>query len=137
MDQQDFIESHSNRVAEVYNDDFVGAASYNIFVGVAVATIFGAAFFFDLFWPERYESPAVKLAWKISAVVVTIMLLGDALTLTVIVAMKTARITGVDRATAMKLLNQWSKPPLAYRHYAKAIASVVLLWLGFPATVAR
>jgi hypothetical protein len=36
----------------------------DIFVGIFVATIFGAAFFFDLFWPERHESLSVKLAWK-------------------------------------------------------------------------
>ncbi|KAI4209424.1 MAG: hypothetical protein LQ351_007653 [Letrouitia transgressa] len=137
VDQQSFIESHSNRLAKVYNDDFVGAASYNIFVGVAVATIFGAAFFFDLFWPERHETPAVKLAWKISAVIVTVMLLGDALTLTTIVATKTARIGGVEKERAKELLKLFEKPPLTYRKDAEAIASVVFVWLGFPATVGR
>lgn len=69
--------------ASVYNNDYVGIASYNIFVGIAIATIFGAAFFFDLFWPERYESPAVKLSWKISSVVVILMALADAIAYTV------------------------------------------------------
>lgn len=81
-DQQSFVENLNN-LAAVYNDDFVGIASYNIFVGVAVATIFGAAFFFDLFWPERHESAAVRLAWKISAVVISIMCLADAIAMTV------------------------------------------------------
>ena len=82
VDQQEFI-GKLNNLAAVYNDDFVGIASYNIFVGIAVATIFGAAFFFDLFWPERRESPSVRLAWKICAVIVCVMGLGDALALTV------------------------------------------------------
>lgn len=82
VDQQNFIEKQNHLAAE-YNDDFVGIASYNIFVGIAVATIFGAAFFFDLFWPERYESPSVRLSWKISAVVVTIMCFADAIAMTV------------------------------------------------------
>ena len=82
VDQQAFIQNLDNQAA-VYNDDFIGAASYNIFVGIAVATIFGAGFFFDLFWPERQESKSVRLAWKISAVVVSIMALGDALSMTV------------------------------------------------------
>ena len=69
--------------AAVYNNNYVGIASYNIFVGVAIATIFGAAFFFDLFWPERYESPGVKLAWKISAIFVCLAALADALAYTV------------------------------------------------------
>jgi uncharacterized membrane protein len=82
LDQQDAIEKQHPGVS-VYNNDFIGAASYNIFVGVAVATIFGAAFFFDLFWPERHESKSVRLAWKISGVVVSVMMLGSALTMTV------------------------------------------------------
>jgi hypothetical protein len=53
----------------MYNNDYVGIGSFNIFVGVFVATIFGAAFFFDLFWPERTESRAVKRAWRVRAAV--------------------------------------------------------------------
>lgn len=82
VDQQNFIEKQ-NHLAAVYNDDFVGIASYNIFVGIAVATIFGAAFFFDLFWPERHEIPSVRLSWKISAIVVTVMCFADAIAMTV------------------------------------------------------
>jgi len=82
VDQQEFIGNLDN-LAAVYNDDFVGIASYNILVGVAVATVFGAAFFFDLFWPERKESPSVHLAWKICAVIMCVMALGDALAMTV------------------------------------------------------
>src|ERR1700733_10244974 len=69
--------------AQVHNDDFVGIASYNIFVGIAVATIFGSGFFFDLFWPERHESKSVRLAWKICSLLVSIIALADALALTV------------------------------------------------------
>ena len=72
-----------DQLSAVYNNDFVGVASYNIFVGIAIATIFGAGFFFDLFFPERQESKAVRLAWKISAVVVTTMALASAIAMTV------------------------------------------------------
>lgn len=82
MDQQDGIETRERR-AHVHNDDFVGIASYNIFVGIAVATVFGSGFFFDLFWPERQESKSVRLAWKICSVVVSFMALADAIGLTV------------------------------------------------------
>ncbi|KAE8420869.1 hypothetical protein BDV36DRAFT_281104 [Aspergillus pseudocaelatus] len=67
---------------KVHNNSFIGAASYNIFVGISVATIFGAAFFFDLFWPDRHESTSVRLAWKICAVVVSVMMLSSALVMT-------------------------------------------------------
>jgi len=67
----------------VYNNDIIGIASFNIFAGVYVATIFGAAFFFDLFWPERKESGAVKLAWKICSVFAVVMIFADVIALTV------------------------------------------------------
>jgi len=82
VDQQDGIETR-HPGAHVHNDDFIGIASYNIWVGIAVATIFGSGFFFDLFWPERTESRSVRLAWKICSVVISFMALADAIALTV------------------------------------------------------
>jgi len=135
VNQQSFIESLNN-LATVYNDDYVGIASYNIFVGIAVATIFGAAFFFDLFWPERHESPSVRLAWKISAVVVTVMCFADAIAMTVIVATRHAYVSGVDAAEAQTLLVQsGNQPNLYYRHNPKCLASTIILWPGLVATI--
>ncbi|KAE8346272.1 hypothetical protein BDV24DRAFT_147493 [Aspergillus arachidicola] len=81
LDQQSYIQGQHPGV-KIHNNSFIGAASYNIFVGISVATIFGAAFFFDLFWPDRYESPSVRLAWKICAIVVSVMMLSSALLMT-------------------------------------------------------
>jgi hypothetical protein len=68
VDQQKDFERRPG--VSVRNNDIIGSFSFNIFVGVFVATIFGAAFFFDLFWPERLESKAVRVAWKACAVLV-------------------------------------------------------------------
>ena len=96
-----------------------------------MATIFGAAFFFDLFWPDRYESPSVRLAWKICAVIVSIMMLSSALLMTVcsedstcwsrfriliyngqvVTAMYSARITGTDATSAKKFWSEAEKKP--------------------------
>jgi len=124
--------------AAVYNNNYVGIASYNIFVGVAIATIFGAAFFFDLFWPERYESPGVKLAWKISAVFVCVAALGDALAYTYIVATKSSYIFGVSPQEAAEIYAKQGNKPIAgpYKHNARAVASIVFLWVGWVATIA-
>jgi hypothetical protein len=121
----------------VHNDDLVGAASYNIFVGIFVATIFGAGFFFDLFWPERAESASVKLAWRICAIIAAVCALSSALTMTVIVASHAAYVTGTDAASAQRLLAEYGGSPLRYRDNGRAIASVVFIWPGFLATVAR
>lgn len=83
VDQQDGISRRSGGKAMVQNNDIVGVLSYNIFIGIAVATIFGSGFFFDLFWPERHESKGVKLAWKICSVVISFMTLADAIAVTV------------------------------------------------------
>jgi len=130
VDQQDGISIRTGGRAKVHNDDVVGIFSYNIFVGIAVATIFGSGFFFDLFWPERKESKSVKLAWKICSLLVSIMALGDALALTVIVATHRAHITGVSPAEAAFRFRQNGPPNPIYRKNAYCVASVVLLWPG-------
>lgn len=83
IDQQDGISTRTQGQAQVQNNDIIGVASFNVFVGIAVATIFGGAFFFDLFWPERIETKAVRLWWKICAVTISIFTLAAALALTV------------------------------------------------------
>jgi len=74
VDQQDGIQTRSRGQAHVQNNDIIGIFSYNIFVGIAVATIFGSGFFFDLFWPEREESKSVRIAWKVCSLLVSLML---------------------------------------------------------------
>lgn len=129
----------SNRV-KVYNNDYVAAGSYNIFAGVFVAFIFGAAFFFDLIWPERYESKNVLIAWKACGILAVIFHLASALTLTCITAMNRVHIRldhGHTPATQEQALFWWkhytkhSEAPMVYKHNARAIAAVVFVWLGW------
>ena len=106
-DEQKKIGRVSNGQVEQHNNDYVGAASYNIFAGVFVATIFGAAFFFDLFWPERHESKSVRLAWRICGPLCVVFHLASALTLTIITARRTAFLTGVPAEQRQDLVNQY------------------------------
>jgi hypothetical protein len=78
----------------------------------------------------------IRWAWRISAVVVSVMALADAIAFTVITATGNAWISA-DSVDAADIARQHLSPPLVYRHNGKAIASVVLLWLGWVATVAR
>jgi hypothetical protein len=117
--------------ANVSNNDIVGSFSYNIFAGVFVATIFGAAFFFDLFWPERRESRSVQLAWKICSVLAVLFVLASAINLTVIIATHQAYLTG----TAIPRIPL--DPVLDYKKNGEAIASVVLVWIGWLFTMWR
>jgi len=136
VDQQDGISRRSGGKAMVQNNDIVGVLSYNIFIGIAVATIFGSGFFFDLFWPERHESKGVKLAWKICSVVISFMTLADAIAVTVIVATRSAYITGVSKVEADYWFNANGKPNRVYKHNGYCVASAVFLWLGVPAAFA-
>ncbi|KAF1935077.1 hypothetical protein EJ02DRAFT_389714 [Clathrospora elynae] len=129
VDQQAFV-SNLNPAATVHNNDFIGIASYNIFVGVYVAIIFGSAFFFDLFWPERKESKAVVLAWKMCSIFACMITLPCALAYTYIVASKSAYVTGTSAAEAQRLLAMYGGSPLQYRSNGRAVASVVFLWPG-------
>ncbi|PVI02894.1 hypothetical protein DM02DRAFT_503037, partial [Periconia macrospinosa] len=136
VDQQDYVSAH-HPGATVHNNDFIGVASFNIFVGIYVATIFGSAFFFDLFWPERKESPAVKLAWRICSVLACVFTLASALAYTIILTTRAAYMTGAgDIVTATKLLAEYGGSPLRYRENGRAVASVVFLWIGMCATCA-
>jgi len=129
VDQQKFVATHAPG-ATVHNNNFIGIASYNIFVGIFVATVFGAAFFFDLFWPERRESSAVKTAWRACSVLACALTLSCALAYTYIVAAKSAYVTGVDSATAERALREYDGSPMRYASNGRAIASVVFLWPG-------
>jgi len=128
-----------NPNAYVYNNDYIGAASYNIFAGVFVAFIFGAAFFFDLFWPERHESKSVRIAWKVCGVLATIFHLAAALELTIITATHRGYVTGVSQAEGATLVGQFHKDPtpLVYKHNPRALAAVVFVWLGWASIVPR
>jgi hypothetical protein len=134
VSEQKYVQRYGRTLGtdiNVKNDDIVGAFSYNIFCGVFVATIFGAAFFFDLFWPDRHESLSVRIAWKACSILASIFALSSAICLTVILSTKQAVLVGDTTGLELKL-----KAPLAYKDNGEAIASVVLLWLGWVATCA-
>ncbi|KAG9676252.1 hypothetical protein KCU99_g4154, partial [Aureobasidium melanogenum] len=131
VSQQKWIERHGGPNANEYNNDYVGVASYNIFAGIYVATIFGGAFFFDLIWPERREDHGVRVAWKICAVSCIFVHLASCIAMTVIVATKNAYITGISAAEGNRLVMENGKTPLDYRHSARIVTSVVFGWVGW------
>lgn len=83
LEQEDHVSNESGGRAYAYNNDIIGVMSFNIFFGIFNAFIFGAAFFFDLQWPERKEIPGVRLAWRICSVLCCLFGLGDLIAITV------------------------------------------------------
>ncbi|KAI4731536.1 hypothetical protein E4T49_00705 [Aureobasidium sp. EXF-10728] len=131
VSQQKYIESHGGPGASEYNNDYVGVASYNIFAGIYVATIFGGAFFFDLIWPERHEDHGVRLGWKLSAIAGIFIHLASCIAMTVIVATRSAYVIGLSAADGNRLVMENGKTPLVYRHSARIVTSVVFGWIGW------
>lgn len=140
IDAQKYVKNRSGLY--VYNNDYVGVASYNIFAGVFIAFIFGAAFFFDLFWPERHESTSVRWAWKVCGVLSCIFYLASAIALTVITFTRCQHFRGPGNAQAdgARVLSQFSKDggvERCYGHQPRAIAAVAFAWPGFLSVVGR
>ena len=146
IDAQDFVKRQSiqRQFGNIYvfNNDYVGAASYNIFAGVFVAFVFGAAFFFDLFWPERHEDRGIRIAWKACAVACVIFYTADAFCLTVITAMHCQHFSGGVRPSSHgpDILSEFKKDggtPVCYRDNGRAIAAVVFVWPGLLSVIGR
>lgn len=139
IDQQNSLQKRFPGI-DVYNDDFVGIASYNVFVGVFAAFVFGAAFFFDLFFPERYEPRWVQNLWMGCAIFTCLAATGDALGYTIILCLKGEHINYYlpdDPELRKDIERAHNSTPILYRHSGRAIASVVFLWLGWACAIAR
>lgn len=63
--------------------------------------------------------------------------LSAALAYTVILATKSAYVSGTDAANAARLLREYGGSPMKYRENGRAVASVVFLWIGMVGTFAR
>ncbi|KZM25641.1 uncharacterized protein EKO05_0003260 [Ascochyta rabiei] len=130
LDQQEFVAAHSPG-ATVHNNNFIGIASYLIFVGVFTVNFFTIMFVLDIFWPERHESKAVRKAWRVCSVFSCLLTLSCALAYTYIVATQSAFVSGTDSATADRLIAEFGRTStLRYASNPRALASVILLWLG-------
>jgi len=135
-DHQTHIEQASNHSASVHNNDLIAAEVLTIVFCVFVATLFGADFFFLVFWPSRSYPRWYNATRKGLAVGITMGMLAAALMSTIVVARNSEFITGVDMATATQLTNLYFRPPLRYASWPTNVAYVVLLWIALICTIA-
>lgn len=121
-----------------WSGDYIGVASYNIFNGIFVAFVFGAAFFFDLIFPERREDRGIRRAWKWSAVATCITTLASAIAMTIIFSTRSSRIDGTpeQRAYIADVLRANGADPLKYSENKLAKASLAFIWPGWVACLA-
>jgi hypothetical protein len=126
-----------NPNVHLHNNNLVDAEIVTIVFCVMVATLYGADFFFLLMFPARRYPKWYNVTKLFLAVVITLGVLVAAIVSTWVVATGQATITGVDQAAQNQLTELYFRPPLVYRHWSVNIAYVVVLWLGFLATLAR
>jgi len=133
---EDHIEDYSNHRAKVKVHDILVAESMTICFSVFVATLFGADFFFLLFWPRRLYPIWYNTVKKVLAVAITGGVFASAVLSNVVVGRHSARIEHVSHEEAKALTDIYFRPPLRYASWPTNIAYVGLLWIGFIFTVA-
>lgn len=133
---QDHVEALSGHIASLHNDDIVASSDVTIVFCVLVATLFGADFFFLLFFPKRRYPQWYHAIKKACAVFITLGLLGATLMSTIVVASHHASIRHVTEEEADQLRAVYYRPPTQYNKWHVNVAWVVLLWIGWLATLA-
>ncbi|KAJ8094514.1 hypothetical protein PM082_010948 [Marasmius tenuissimus] len=133
---KDHVEEFTGGRATLHKNDLKSAEVLTIFFCVMVATLFGADFFFLLFFPRRRYPRWYVLLKKFFAVFITAGVLAAALMSTIVVATGEADISGASAEEARQLTEIYFRPPLEYDRWAVNIAYVCLLWPGFLATAA-
>ncbi|KAJ3503504.1 hypothetical protein NLJ89_g8403 [Agrocybe chaxingu] len=135
----EFLQSNIGRLsghtASLHSNDIRAAAILTIVFCVFVATLFGADFFFLLFWPKRRYPRWYDMTKKAIAVWICLGVGAAAIMSTIVVAMNEAYISGVGDRTAIELVDSYPRPPLVYRTFPQNIAWVVLLWLALIPTI--
>ncbi|TEB33645.1 hypothetical protein FA13DRAFT_1730692 [Coprinellus micaceus] len=125
---QDHIEEASGHTVSEYNEDLIRSAICTIVFCVFVATLYGADFFFLVFWPRRMFPNWYHQTKKGRC--------GSDHIGCIVIATREAYLIGAAPAVAAQLIQQFARPPLRYRSWAQNIAWVVLVWIAFVFTAA-
>lgn len=118
-------------------------ASFTIFAGVFTATVFGTAFFFNLFWPYLPESKFWARTKLYAATFANAAVLGACISSTIIGASRAAHYefadSITDRAAAIQAVQDagLTFPPLRYKDYNYVIVWLVFIWVGWLFTAWR
>ncbi|KAF8153638.1 hypothetical protein BJ912DRAFT_937605 [Pholiota molesta] len=122
------IEGASKYAAHVRISDIHAASILSVSALIPALLLFNVEYFLLQFWPARTYS-ARYLAWKKAVFVAVACGM-------VIVAMRSASITGVSDPTARQLTALYTHPPLRYRSWTHNIIWLVLLWAAAALSVA-
>ncbi|KAJ4256093.1 hypothetical protein NW762_009169 [Fusarium torreyae] len=117
--------------SSVDSTDFTAAFALNTASCIFICLFFGAALFFDLFWPERVERRGVQWAWKWVAAACCIVQLVACVGTGYVVFAREVTIHGVTDKEHEKISENWSGAPLRYRDDGIAMACFILCSIGW------
>ncbi|KAH9481038.1 hypothetical protein JR316_0005557 [Psilocybe cubensis] len=122
------IHSFSMNIANVHNIDIRATTILSMIFPAMLSLDLNAAYYSLVFYPGKNFPLFNKIvAWL--TVFITIGMTATTLAGTVIVASRSASISGVDAATAQQLTELYFRPPLKYREWGQNIAWIVLMWI--------
>jgi len=115
--------------ARIKTPNFVPAFAFNLAAALLVAVVFAPAVFFELFWPEREESPLMQWISKLSAAFTALCNLAAAAELTAIVVTSGVKFSNVTAEQEAIIRANWDGPKLDYKNNWEAWATVGFDWL--------
>jgi len=124
------IEDFSMHTAHVFDKDIIAAAILSMVFPCLVLLLFTIEYFILLFWPNRMYPSWYNSCKRWIFTGVTAGMTATAIISTVIVAIRSATISGVDKATALQYTQLYFRPPLKYNTWPQNIAWLVLLWIA-------
>ncbi|KAF9476848.1 hypothetical protein BDN70DRAFT_881900 [Pholiota conissans] len=123
------IQDFTAHAAHVHNADIEATTILSITLPCVSVLLFNAEYFVILFWPGQTYTRGYLRAKRGVFVAATAAALATVIASTIIVATRSASITGVDEATVQQLTALYFRPPLQYNTWPQNIAWVVLLWI--------
>lgn len=112
--------------------DIYATFIFVVAAAIAMALLFEVAYHFDLFWPERVESPCMQWVWKTLAVLLTTAHGAASIASLYVVTQRSVAIHGVAGDAVDAIRANWDQQAsLVYRDSTFAIICVIVGWVSF------
>ncbi|KDR72236.1 hypothetical protein GALMADRAFT_143095 [Galerina marginata CBS 339.88] len=124
------ISKFSMHAAHVHNSDITASVILSMTFPTILLLLLNIEYFLLLFWPGKRFPRRYTTIKKWSMRGITVGMVATIVLSTVVVATRTATISGVDTATAQQLTALYFRPPFKYRSWAQNIVWLVLMWIA-------
>lgn len=123
--------------AHLNTTNLIGSIAFLLFTSFTLSPFFSTALFFDLFWPERIESPAMQRIWKAGSSTICVFQFAASLAITLVIALGEVGSSGVDGEEKDMIREEWQGKQLIYKRYTLGWVLVAFCWVQFGLVVWR